>query len=61
MCLVYAVDLIDDEYNTDYTVNTYNSEGTYGLPPEFNVNLAVYDTIDSVNSNGVIFEEVNMI
>ena len=56
MCIVYAVDLIDDGYNTDYTANTQNSEGTYGLPSEFNANSAGYDTTDNVNSNEKIIE-----
>ena len=53
---MYTVDLIDDGYNTDYTTNTQNSEGTYGLPSEFNANSAVYDAADRVNSNGDIIE-----
>ena len=57
MCTVYAVDLINDGYNTDYTANTQNSEGTYGLPSEFNANSAVYDATNNINSNEEIIEE----
>lgn len=36
---------------SDYTANTQNSEGTYALPPEFNVYSTEYNTTESVNSN----------
>ena len=52
---VYQNDLtFDDGYVSDYTTNTQNSEGTYVLPPESNANSVVYDTTESVNSNGKI-------
>ena len=58
---VYAVDLINDGYNTDYTANTQNLDRTYGLPSEFNSNYAVYDATDNININERLLKEANMI
>ena len=55
--MVYAIELIDDDgYNTNFTVNTQNSEGTYLLPSGCNAHSAVYDVTDDVNSNEEILE-----
>ena len=43
---------MDDGYVSDYTTNTQNSEGTYALPPKFNVKFTEFDTTTSVNYNG---------